>query len=211
MNSEETVNIIRKRKEEFSRLFSPTSKVKERVYTVRLKFVPIAHDTESEWEKGRIEENLNLEKGEIVSTLWVKAIEKRRKVQEVGLLMIKLKSPQAANNAMRFGIIIQGKRVRGEKPFYGAPRCFICQGYGHYAATCNKKEEGTVCVNCAGGHFHEQCPVTEKEEYNCINCKQMGHAAWDPYCLTHKAELEKVIKRNTEIQYRFYPTMEEWT
>lgn len=127
------------------------------------------------------------------------------------MLTANFRTPQAVNKAMKNGIIIQGKRVTGDKPFYGAPRCFVCQGFGHFAASCNKKEAGIVCATCAGSHHREQCPTRERRNYKCVNCNTQGHATWDPHCPAFKIEVEKAIQKNNEIRYKYYVTKEEWT
>lgn len=135
----------------------------------------------------------------------------RRENQEVAVLIARFKTPEAANKVIRDGIVIQGKRVKGNKMTNGPIRCFHCQRYGHFAANCPQKMDPMKCPTCTGPHRREECEETRRQDFKCPNCKKKGHAAWDPECEHHKEQLERLIKVNKEMQYRYYPTDEEWT
>ena len=211
LNTTEAADTIRHKKVEFCKSFSPTAQLRERNYTVKLNFVPVTHDVNSEWERQRIEERSGLQNDQLATTTWIKPANQRREHQEVAILIAQFKSPEAANKAIRDGMIIQGKRVRGNKMTGGPIRCFHCQRYGHFAANCPQSQDSTKCPVCTGPHRREECKETRKQDFKCPNCKKRGHAAWDQECETYREQLERLIKKNEEMQYRFYPTSEEWT
>ena len=45
---------------------------------------------------------------------------------------------------------------------------FKCQGFGHKALKCTKKEK---CVVCSEAHSHKNCPNKEKRKPKCTNCR----------------------------------------
>ena len=50
------------------------------------------------------------------------------------------------------------------------PQCFKCQGFGHKAQNCTKKQK---CVVCGKAHSHKDCPNKNKKKTKCANCR--GH------------------------------------
>lgn len=208
-DSEETANIIRKGKHTFCKEFSEEMEVKERTYTVRAKLVPTSHDVNSEWERGRIEEVNHLERGSIKNTKWIKPPEWRRLNQQTAFLYMDFNTPEAANKAIRNGIIVQGKRVKISRKEALPIRCLRCQRYGHIATQC--KETHDTCPTCEGRHRKEECQVKDPKEYSCASCRKKGHAAWDRTCSNFQEAARRMKEGNGEHTYRYFPTKEEWT
>ena len=48
------------------------------------------------------------------------------------------------------------------------PAVFKCQGFGHKAQNCTKKQK---CVVCGEAHSHKNCPNKEKRTSKCANCR----------------------------------------
>ena len=47
-------------------------------------------------------------------------------------------------------------------------QCFKCQGFGHKAQNCTKKQK---CVVCGEAHSHKDCPNRNKKNPKCANCR----------------------------------------
>ena len=47
-------------------------------------------------------------------------------------------------------------------------QCYNCQNFGHSAKNCKAKIK---CVICGEGHSHKGCPIREKQQPKCANCK----------------------------------------
>ena len=45
-------------------------------------------------------------------------------------------------------------------------QCFKCQGFGHKAQNCTKKQK---CVVCGEAHSHKDCPNRNKKDPKCAN------------------------------------------
>src|ERR1700761_5227139 len=119
-------------------------------------------------------------------------------------------SPQAANIAIRYGLILAGKHVRLRLLKPEPVRCLNCNQYnvGHIAINCPNK---VACGNCAGEHHTTTCPHKNNEHLRCSNCEQTGHAAWSRDC-------PEFIRWKNQIQalqgsggYKYVVTEEEWT
>lgn len=126
-------------------------------------------------------------------------------------MIARFTSPQAANKAIRQGVIVQGRRVMGEKTINGPIRCYHCQRYGHIAGNCPSKNEPKKCPTCTNVHERDECQAKRKGDFICVNCNDAGHATWDPSCPAHQREMEKTIQRDTEAKSKFYQTEEDWT
>lgn len=210
-NTTEAAKAIKNRKEEFCNAMGPAVKIKDRIFAVRIPFVAVTHEPNSEWERRRIEEISRLEKGHLVATAWVKPTQNRGENQQVATIIARFASPQAANMALKEGIIIQGRRLRCHKTFNGPMRCYHCQRYGHMAINCSSRNKPGRCPACAGAHSNDQCTEKETGNSKCANCNTTGHLVWDPSCPTYKQEVEKTLQKRREAQYKYYPTDEVWT
>src|ERR1700761_1127748 len=119
-------------------------------------------------------------------------------------------SPQAANIAIRYGLILAGKHVRLRLLEPEPVRCLNCNQYsvGHIAANCPNK---VVCGNCAGEHHTTTCPHKDDDHVRCSNCDGPGHAAWSRNCpefIRRKAQLQNARGGG---RYKYIVTKEEWT
>ena len=84
-----------------------------------------------------------------------------------GLPFIKIKSddPKQAEALLSGGLVCQKTsiifRVEEFKTTPSTLQCFKCQGFGHKALNCTKKEK---CVVCGEAHSHKNCPNKEKQK-----------------------------------------------
>ena len=83
-----------------------------------------------------------------------------------GLPFIKIKSddPKQAKALLSGGLVCQKTGIIfWVEEFKTTPsilQCFKCQGFGHKALNCTKKEK---CVVCGEAHSHKNCPNKENE------------------------------------------------
>ena len=65
-------------------------------------------------------------------------------------------------------------------------QCFNCQGFGHSARWCQRKQK---CMICAKEHKYNECPNRENGTKMCANCGQ-NHAANYSGCVKMRKERE---------------------
>src|SRR5882672_12307634 len=118
-------------------------------------------------------------------------------------LMDHFKTLESANQAIRDGLIIAGKRVWGRRMKKEPKRCLKCQilNTSHFAAGCRGQE---TCGMCGEEHCTAECMEDNQERYSCANCKVMGHASWDHTCPKFMQVARKVEERDLESMYKFF-------
>jgi hypothetical protein len=96
--------------------------------------------------------------------------------------MIGFTEPEQANQAIREGLVIEGKKVMVRKHKTDPKRCMKCQAIGvnHQATACKSIHD--VCARCAGMHRTDECTIKETHKFKCANCKEMRHGATDRDC-----------------------------
>src|SRR6201996_4798987 len=156
MNTEAAARKVRERRLDFETNLGGTSIVKNREWATLAEYVPVKHDTKSTTERNEIAMSLELDTNSLTSTRWIKPVEKRTHNQQSAHLIMRWVSPEAANEAIRQGVIIRGKRCNTRKLDSEPRRCLNCQKYGvdHLAANCPST---TVCGTCGGDHRTSQC------------------------------------------------------
>lgn len=116
-------------------------------------------------------------------------------------LVIKFSTPEQANAALDFNILI-GREVYAGVVYNKACKsrqCFRCYSYGHIIVQYIIKE---VCGYFVGKHCSKTC--TAKQLCKCILCKG-NHKAWDRSYPLKKQEIERISQARTSMPYR-YPT-----
>ena len=141
--------------------------------------------------------------GEVIAAHWIKPVAKRRAGQQRAHMILKLSTPQRANEAILNGVSIVGQRLPVEKLRKEARRCLRCQKLepGHLARDCEMIED--ICGTCAELHPTQSCTEHTRR---CVNCASNNdHASWDRRCPAFIEATRKIQKANTLEQYRFYP------
>ena len=125
-------------------------------------------------------------------------------------LIAKLRSPEAANQAIRDGLIIAGKQVWARRMKKEPRRCLRCQtmGSGHLAAEC---DQPMTCGTCSKEHRTTDCSEDEQVKFWCANCKSHGHTSWDRTCPKFIENSRRLEQLNPEGMYIYFPTEEPWT
>ncbi|KAF5327398.1 hypothetical protein D9619_004071 [Psilocybe cf. subviscida] len=107
------------------------SKLRNRIYQVMVKFVPISFNPETE-DQEVLSEN-GIEVAHLISMRWIKPLERRREDQRFAHLMLTFNDAQSANNTIIRGVVIQGRRRATEKCKKEALRCLKCHTSGNDA------------------------------------------------------------------------------
>ncbi|TDL19050.1 hypothetical protein BD410DRAFT_697962, partial [Rickenella mellea] len=190
----------------FLESFGGTSIIKERAYTVIAEFVPVTLDLNDADACTQIEKDNNLPSLSILTAKWIKPVHKRSQTQRTAHLIIALNSPESANQFLRDGAYIKGKKVWTRKLLQEPKRCLKCQRVGsdHLANEC--KSEHDICGNCGDKHRTSSCEINDPSLYYCVNCKHHGHAAWDRLCPKFMEISTRFLARNPTNKYRFFPT-----
>ncbi|KAG2749480.1 hypothetical protein P692DRAFT_201656519, partial [Suillus brevipes Sb2] len=111
-----------------------------------------------------------------------------------------------ANQAIKFGLAIAGKKVYGRKLLPELTRCLKCHAFdgGHMAADCPQEQD--ICGLCGEAHRTSECPIDNPENYSCANCKTKGHATWSRQCPIFVQKWDNFKRRNDKAKYIYYPT-----
>ncbi|KAL6303201.1 hypothetical protein BKA93DRAFT_693639, partial [Sparassis latifolia] len=187
--------------------------MKVHTYSTLAEFVPIACNSDSHDYLRFVEGNNNLDPGVIEEAHWIKAPERRTKGQKVAHLILRFNSPQAANRAVRDGLIIASKSVSVRKLICEPRRCLKCQKIAapHIAKDC--KQIHDTCANCASiSHKTAECEV-DLTDFKCCNCTHAGrtvtdHAAWDCDCPVFQEHCHHMKECQSESRYHFFPTVD---
>jgi hypothetical protein len=209
LDNADSASEIRARKSTFAQHLGVGWQVKEKLYTVMGKFIPVNYDWSRSGILDRICEESGLEPGGIVSARWMVDPTRRRPEQTVANVILKFREPDITNRAIRDGLLIAGKRIHVQLLETEPMRCLNCQDTttGHLAADCRNP---AACANCGHAHRTAECKVrSDPSQYRCIPCKSAGHASWDRNCPTFRRRLNNM--KSTKNDYRYIVTEEEWT
>ncbi|KAH7903837.1 hypothetical protein BJ138DRAFT_971929, partial [Hygrophoropsis aurantiaca] len=190
----------------FVQKFLPGAVIKGRNLQVIAEGVPISLNPDSEQSLTEIAEKSGLDEFSITKARWIKPLQRRSPQQKNAHIILTFSSKEAANKAIRQGLNIEGKRVFARKLLPEPPRCLKCHSLtgSHFAAKCPSNHD--TCGTCGEEHRTSDCFVTDPAERFCANCKTKGHAAWERSCPAFTALFDKLVKRNPEAKYRFFPT-----
>ncbi|OCH84245.1 hypothetical protein OBBRIDRAFT_699215, partial [Obba rivulosa] len=184
-----------------------TSEVKTRNFPVLAEYVPMTFKVEDKYSWSEVEIRNNLATDNISGSRWIKPVEKRYQGQRFAHLIINFTTPEAANEAIRKGLIIASKRVGMRKLLIEPRRCLCCQRFdgSHLAKECKHAHE--TCRMCRDiKHKTSEYTIEDVSKFYCINCKVKGHTSWSRNCPTFLMKRERLMLRLPESTYVFYPT-----
>ncbi|THU83904.1 hypothetical protein K435DRAFT_601870, partial [Dendrothele bispora CBS 962.96] len=177
--------------------------VKPNIYTVVFRFVPITMEVDSRNEIAHIEDTNHLHPGSINSISWIKAPEHRHAKQKVAHALGHFLRREDANEAIKKGLIINGKHVQVDKNEPDPILCVKCWKPYHIAQECN--EDHDACGRCENPHRTVNCDRNDDDKF-CINCKEKGHGAADRHC-PHFIQLKETKKKkNPDFKYKYFVT-----
>ena len=111
LSDPEAAKWLRQESAAFAVNFRGRSVLKERAVAIIIEFVLISYNPDVLAEIQKIECDYRLEAGAIVSTRWIKLVQRRADRQWTAHLITRLKMPEDVNRAIRNGLIVAGKRV----------------------------------------------------------------------------------------------------
>ncbi|KAF8588949.1 hypothetical protein K439DRAFT_1645267 [Ramaria rubella] len=136
--------------------------IKERKFSVLVEYVPISHSPNALGEMKRIEGHSGLG-------------------QKMAHLIAKLNSIEAANMAIRDGLIIAGRRCSARCMKKEPRQCLKCQELNpcHLTASCPTSNK---CGTCGEGHHTSECTNKNEGKQYCANCMSDDHPSWSQMC-----------------------------
>ena len=208
LDSPASANYLRKADvmKSFTEHFGGTAEMRARAHQVVVEHVPVSFDPTTQEALKRAEGASGLPLASIYEARWIKPTHLRSQGQKVAFLIMGFANREAANRALDFGVVIEGKHCRTRKLLPEPKRCAKCQAYGHFAREC--KSPGDVCARCAGDHrtADTACKAGGEQPLRCANCKKEGHGAADRECEVYQARLKASRARDTDSRYRLFPT-----
>lgn len=210
LNSSGAAQWIRQERECFEKHFGGTSIIKDRVVAVLVENVPVDYAPEALAESSKIERDSDIDLDSLISTRWIKPVQRRTDSQRTAHLIAKFSTREAANKVIRDGIVIAGKRCRARKMKKEPRRCLKCHDLksGHFAASCDKPD---TCGTCGQNHRTSECLETDATKFRCANCNVSGHASWDRQCPKYAEASRRIELTDLEHSYKFFPGEEPWT
>ncbi|KAG2108903.1 uncharacterized protein F5147DRAFT_531038, partial [Suillus discolor] len=190
----------------FLNLFDANTIIKDRSYHLIVENVPISFDPNSKTAITEIEIKGGLQANSISKTRYIKPVARRSPTQRTAHVTITLNSKIAANQIIRFGLPIKGKKVYGRKLLTEPTRCLKCHTFngGHIAMNC--PNENDTCGTCGAEHRTATCKVDDPAFYHCINCKEDGHTSWSRECPVFTGKWNTQKARNDEARFIYFPT-----
>ena len=111
----------------FTDKFGLEATIRARQYACLVRNTPIHLAIELANTLRGLENDNEWAKGEIVAAHWIKPVNKRRAGQERAHMILKLSTPQRANETILNGLCVMGQRLPVEKLRKEARRCLRCQ------------------------------------------------------------------------------------
>jgi transcriptional regulator of met regulon len=142
--------------------------IKDRSYNILVENAPITYTPSSRYANEDIEKKGGLKQGSITKAKWIKPIARCNQDQRTAHAILTLKSKECANQILRFGISIEGKKVYGRKLLPEPTRCLKCHTFdgSHAAAKC--PQEHDTCGTCAAQHRTSACKVHQQNAYGSL-------------------------------------------
>ena len=102
----------------------------------------------------------------------VSGMKSKRTGRDLPFIKVKCDNPKQAEALISGGLICQKTgiifKVEEFRITPSVQQCFKCQGFGHKAQNCTKKQK---CVVCGEAHSHKDCPNKNKKTPKCANCR----------------------------------------
>jgi gas vesicle protein len=196
---------------QFLEHFGPEITIKDRSFPVLIENVPTSFVPDNKYALAEIEKKAGLKTGAITKARYIKPESRRRPGQRTAHAILTFSTKEDANQAIKFGLSVESKKVYGRKLIAEPTRCLKCHSLegSHIATEC--PQEHDTCGTCGKEHRTATCQVTNPNDYHCKNCDVKGHASWNRECPSFKSKWEAHKRRNEDAKYRFYITEDPLT
>ncbi|KAG1736258.1 hypothetical protein EDD22DRAFT_959806 [Suillus occidentalis] len=183
-------------KSNFLEFYSTNVIIKDRSYHVLMESAPVSFVPDNPAAIADIEKKAGLPPRSIIKTRYIKPIARRNLNQRTVHIAIMFATKEGANQAIKFGLSIAGKK---------------CQSFdgNHVAAECPQTHD--TCGTCGEEHHTQNCKMTKPESYSCANCKEKGHTSWSRECPIFTQKWESHKRRNDEAKHIYFPTEDPLT
>jgi hypothetical protein len=184
--------------------------IRDRAFHVIVENVPISFIPENQAALSNIEQKAGMRPQAIMKARYIKPVNRRNPGQCTAHIILTFNTKESANQAIKFGLTIAGKKVYARKLIAKPSRCLKCHSFdgSHKAAEC--QQEFDMCGTCTRIHRTSACTITD-QNFFCANCNAQGHTAWDRNCPTFIQKWDDHKNRHAETKYRFYPTEDPLT
>jgi len=195
----------------FLERFGADTLIKDRTFQVLVEYIPISFTPDDKAMLTDIEKKAGITPSSIIKARYVKPIQHRHPTQRTAHIILTFNSKESANQTIKYGLSITGKKVYGRKLIPEPSRCLKCHSFdgAHVAANC--PDEVDTCGTCGDAHRTAECTITDQELFFCSNCNSHGHGAWDRECPTFKQKQKVYMSRSEDSKYCFFPTEDPLT
>lgn len=147
-----------------------TADYKAQTYEVVVDWVPTMFDMNQTGVLEAVEQASGLHTASIREARWIKPAHLRNPGQKTALAIFGFSTREGANQAIGYGLYVEGKKVWARKQLQEPRRCLKCQCFGeHRAAKCASIHE--VCGRCGRQHRTSDCQEVDQSTFECSNCK----------------------------------------
>lgn len=175
------------------------------LYNTIAKFVPTTFQVGNEEMYREVEMLSDIPSEAIESARWIKPVERRNPGQKHAHMILSFSEPEHANDAIAFGMTIEGKQIQVEKLIKEVKRCNNCMklDVNHIARNCPSPHP--TCGKCSGDHNTDEC-ACDADLFKCPNCRQEGHTAFDRCCPAYIELNAKLNDHTPDNDYIFFVT-----
>ena len=177
-------------------------RIKDRLFSLVLSFVPICINFENADTLRNIEMVNELPENSIVKLRWIKDPARRSPTQRIAHAFISLSSPQVANQIIREGLCVNHEKLRAHKDRKEPLRCMKCQRWGHFAKDC--KHQTDVCGSCTGPHRESKC--NSYATFYCVSCQSDHHGSASKECPEFIRRCEELNAKHPDNALPYFPT-----
>ncbi|KAG2110708.1 hypothetical protein DEU56DRAFT_719327, partial [Suillus clintonianus] len=132
---------------------------------------------------------------------------RRNPGQRTAFCTISCKDRESANQAIRLGLMIEGRKISARKLLPEPTRCLKCQQLTseHMASSCSQTVD--TCGTCGMDHRTSECDFgkADPQHHYCVNCNLQGHAAWSRDCPMFINRSNKMHSKSEEARYKYFP------
>ncbi|KAH9840932.1 uncharacterized protein C8Q71DRAFT_688255, partial [Rhodofomes roseus] len=188
----------------FVRSFGAEAQIRVRPWKLTFPNVPVMF-TPCEKEYRALERENGWTDRAVMVAHWIKPLDKRKPNQRTAFLLIQFRTDEAANAAIRDGMLYMGRRIKPDRRKREVRRCLKCQHFepAHLAAACKGED---TCGTCGSKeHKTQACYVPEGPERFCVNCNEHGHASWERECPTFIRLNRRLQSRDPLEKYKYFP------